>query len=275
MTTQTTDQGSVATPTPEPAVTDADQLVAVLSDAELEAARQLLMQGPFKQEQQQCLAEVVITIPDTGETVKQTLQKPSDTAVPAVSSPVAYSPQDDEERPESILVSEQASPSEAISSPVAPTTDESPESSPSPAVVEVPPLSPEPLSPVEVESGAEVGVVLEPAASPSPAGAEAAAELVSWSSLSRPRHRLPLRVACRRAVTAAPAATVHTLPGSTVHHRHQHHQKAAGQAGSDGHQKHVLIDEAPGLHEAGLKAKGSMRHRSVRTTYAVVTAEYS
>ncbi|KAL1440624.1 hypothetical protein MTO96_009182 [Rhipicephalus appendiculatus] len=114
------------------------------------------MQGPFEhEEQQQCSAEVVVTSPDTGETVKQTLQKPSETAVAAAAPPVVCSPQGDE-RPESIMVSEQPSPSEAPSSPVAPTTDESPESSPSPAVVEVSLQTPEALSPAEVESGAEV-----------------------------------------------------------------------------------------------------------------------
>ncbi|XP_049520835.1 uncharacterized protein LOC125944418 [Dermacentor silvarum] len=214
-------------------------MVAVVSEAELEEALRHSREGAFRHGGQEYSVEVVETSPDTGETVKHSLQQPDVTPAAAVAPPVANAVHDlqADERPESIPASEQPSPSEAPSSPVAPTDEPSPESSPGPALVS-PPL--EAGSPAEAEAAAvAVTATASLATSPSPSNVSSGSNSSSSSSSSggdRPHAR------------------------KHGHHRHHPHHQRAGQAAGDGHRKRVFIDEAAVGHD-GEKGKGSTKHR--------------
>ncbi|XP_054934020.1 uncharacterized protein [Dermacentor andersoni] len=140
-----------------------------------------------------------------------------------------------DERPESIPASEQPSPSEAPSSPAAPTVESPAESSPGPASPSPPPVD---ESPAEVEVAAVAATASASlVASPAPGYASSGGS-TSSSSIS--------------TVGGRPHARKHG------HYRRHHHRQRAGQAAGDGHHKRVLIDEAAVGHEKG---KGSVKHR--------------
>ncbi|XP_065304718.1 uncharacterized protein [Dermacentor albipictus] len=236
--------------TPESAAMAAEvgHMVAVVSEAEREEALRSAKDGPFRHDGQEYSAEVVETSPDTGETVKHTLQpqpqpqpqqqqqqQPDEKPAADVTPLVAHDLRADE-RPESIPASEQPSPSEAPSSPAAPTVESPAESSPGPAWPSPPPVD---ESPAEVEVAAVAATASASlAASPAPGYASSGGSSSSSSSIIN--------------VGGRPHARKHG------HHRHRHHRQRAGQAAGDGPHKRVLIDEAAVGHEKG---KGSAKHR--------------